>query len=103
VTGASVLQRARESGVLLEARGSLLHFRAPRKALTQGVRAALTILKRDIVAILKAPGQHDPCAFFCGNPLYDRYCRKCGGTWDDYIACLTGLAGAGGSCLQPKG
>lgn len=77
--------------VLTPTNGESIRYRAPAGSLAD-LRAALVDLKHDILAVLKAPGDHEVCTYFCGNPKTDRYCRKCGGTWIDYVARLTGIS-----------
>jgi hypothetical protein len=91
MTGSAALRKARQLGIVLELRGAALHYRALRSSIGQ-LRASLQLLKADIVAILKAPGTHEVCTFFCGDPKAHRYCRECGGTWADYVQHCTGGA-----------
>lgn len=90
MTGKRMLEEASNRGIILEVRGSSLHFRGLRAALTKRLREELASMKQDIIAILESPREHNVCAFFCGNPMMHRYCRKCGGTWQDYVVYSTG-------------
>lgn len=88
--GSRVIQKARRLRIQLDVDGDHLHYKAPLGTISGKLLEALSLLKFDIIAILRAPGEHEVCAYFCGDPKVDRYCRACGGTWQDYVYYVTG-------------
>ena len=90
MTASQTIAKARRLGVSLEIRAGRLRYRAPHSVITKQFLQALSALKLDIVALLQGHHGHEVCAFFCGDPKVDRYCRECGGTWSDYLQHCTG-------------
>jgi hypothetical protein len=89
VTASQLLREAKRRGITLSIDAGSLRYHAPAGSLSD-LRGKLVASKPNILAILNAPGEHDVCFYFCGNPLKDSHCRKCGGTWNDYVRHLTG-------------
>lgn len=52
MSGAEILQEARQRGIVLEAQGGELRYRAPKGSLTSDLRSALAEHKREIIAAL---------------------------------------------------
>lgn len=91
MTGATLLVRARRLGVTFSHNAGKLRVLDPTR--NNRLKAALRRRKADVVAILeKEPAGHPVCAFFCGDPQTDRYCRECGGRWQDYVNHVTGAS-----------
>jgi hypothetical protein len=89
VTAPQLVREARRRGIILSVDAGSLRYHAPVGSLSN-LRGKLIASKPHILAILSAPGEHEICFYFCGDPLKDIHCRKCGGTWDDYVRHITG-------------